>query len=196
LSRQRYSVRHERNVYRGFIKVDIYEAEVADGSRTATVRREVHDHGHGVALLPYDAARGTCLLIRQLRLPVHVAGDDGLLIETAAGLIDPTDASPADAARREAAEELRFHVDELEPVGMVYALPGLVTEQMHLFLARYSAGGRISEGFEPDEDEMIDVEEWSLAGAWAAWEANTIRDAKTVLLLQALRLRRPELFSR
>lgn len=194
MSRQKYKVQHLRRAYDGFVKLDLYEAEITDGARTVSIVREVHHHGHGVAVLPYDAARRTCLLIQQMRMPVHVAGDDALLIETAAGLIDDTDASPEDAARREAAEELRYALTDLEPVGMVYALPGLVTEQMHLFLGRYDAAGRISVGFDPDDDEMIDVEEWALAEAWAAWHDNRIRDAKTVLLLQALRLRRPELF--
>lgn len=195
MSQQTFRVRHLEKLHSGFVQLDLYEADVSRGERSVKIVREVHHHGHGVAVLPFDEARRTCLLIRQMRMPVHVAGDDALLIEVAAGLIDPTDASPADAARRESAEELRYAVTDLERVGMVYALPGLVTEQMTLFLGRYEADGTITEGFDQDEDEIIDVDEWTLAAAWAAWEDNQIRDAKTVLLLQALRLRRPDLFA-
>ena len=43
--------------------------------------REVHDHGHGAAVLPYDAARRTVLLVRQFRLPAYLNGTDGHIIE-------------------------------------------------------------------------------------------------------------------
>ena len=58
---------------------------------TERLFREVHDHGHGACVLPYDAARGTVLLVRQFRLPVHLNTDDGFIIEVCAGLLDGDD---------------------------------------------------------------------------------------------------------
>lgn len=194
MSDQTYSVRHQRTAHSGFVRLDIYEATITKGARTVTMVREVHDHGNGAVVLPYDETRRTCLLVRQLRLPVHVVEGDGLMLEAAAGVMDPDDASPAATAQREAAEELQYAVTDVEHVGTVYPIPGIVTEQMHCHIARYTEGSRISEGFEPDDDEIIDVEEWQLADLWRAWEDGELRDAKTVICLMALRLRRPELF--
>lgn len=191
---QTYTATHLRKEYSGFMDLDVWQAHVTRGETTVTMEREVHDHGHGAAVLPYDPERRTALLVRQLRLPVHAAQGDGLLLEAAAGLIDPGDVDPAAAARREAAEELRYMVREVSPVGMCYMIPGMVTEQMHCFLAQYGPGDRVTEGFEADADEVIEVEEWPLADLWQAWRDGRLHDGKAVLCLMALRLERPELF--
>lgn len=62
-----------------------------------TLVREVHDHGHGASVLP-SWKRGTVLLVKQFRLPVHLQGDDGFIIEACAGLLDGDD--PATCAKR------------------------------------------------------------------------------------------------
>lgn len=191
---QSYSVRHKRSAYRGFMNLDLYEVTMTRNGRSIDVVREVHDHGHGAAVLPYDEGRRTCLLVRQLRVPVHMAEGHGLFLEAAAGLIDADDESAAHAAVREAAEELGHHVHDLEPVGTFYPMPGMVTEQMHCFLARYTPSDRIAGGGTPDADEVLEVEEWRLADLWRAWREGVLRDGKTIVCLQSLRLARPELF--
>lgn len=196
MSAQSYTVRHRSRAYEGFLKVDLYDATVARKGHEVTVVREVHDHGHGAAVLPVDEARRTCLLVRQVRVPVHVAEGDGLMLEAAAGLIDDTDADPAAAARREAAEELRHHVHDMRHVSTFYTIPGLVTERISCFLARYGPHDRITTGFEADADEIIDVEEWSLADLWDAFCEGHLRDVKAIVCLQALRIERPDLFER
>ena len=85
-----------------------------DGSWT-TEQRETYDRGNGATLLLYDVARRTVLLSRQFRFPVYVNGHpDGMLLETAAGLLD--DESPEVAVRREVEEELGVTVGEVEHV--------------------------------------------------------------------------------
>ncbi|WP_420391334.1 NUDIX domain-containing protein [Acuticoccus sp.] len=194
MSEQTYSVHRTRRAYDGFMTLDLYEATIRRGGTEVTVVREVHDHGNGAAVLPYDAARRTCLMVRQLRLPVHVVEGDGLILEVAAGLIDPGDESAAEAARREAAEELRYLVHDLRKVGTFYPIPGMVTEQMNCFLATYTPADRITSGYEADEDEVLDVEEWAIGELWAAWQDGRLRDGKAVVCLQALRIERPDLF--
>ncbi|MEM6846749.1 MAG: NUDIX domain-containing protein [Pseudomonadota bacterium] len=189
-----YSARFKEREYKGFVTLDTYEADVAMGDNTAFMRREVHDHGNGATVLPVDATRKTALLVRQLRMPVHVVEGDGVFLETAAGLIDPEDGSPAEAAQREAAEELGYHLHNLTPVTTAYTIPGLVTEQMHFFLAEYTPADKMDRGPDPDEDEIIIVEEWGLADLWAAFERGEVRDVKATVCLMGLRLRRPELF--
>ena len=83
----------------------------------------------------------TVLLTRQFRYPVYVNDHpDGMLIETAAGLLDDDD--PATAIRREAAEETGVEIGELEHVYDVYMSPGSVTERIHFFAAPYDAASR------------------------------------------------------
>ena len=52
------SIRHIDVLSQGWIKLRRYTFDYRrrDG-RTETLVREVHDHGHGVAVLPYDAER-------------------------------------------------------------------------------------------------------------------------------------------
>ena len=73
-----------------WVKLDRYTIRYIrqDGTEDTLVR-EVHDHGHGASVLPFDAQRGTVLLVRQFRLPAHLAeGGDGFIIEACAGLLD------------------------------------------------------------------------------------------------------------
>lgn len=194
VTNQTYSVRHLRRAYSGFLKVDLYDAQMECGGRRVNVVREVHDHGHGAAVLPVDSARRTCLLVRQLRVPVHVAQGEGLMLEAAAGLIDPEDASPAAAAVREAREELGYSVRDLEEVATFYPIPGLVTEQMSCFVASYTPADRVRGDTGADEDEILDVEEWGLDALWQAFRDGRLRDGKAIVCLQGLRIARPELF--
>jgi hypothetical protein len=63
------------------------------------------------------------------------------------------------------------------------------------YLASYSEADRVSQGGGAEgEHENIRVREVGLAELLRIAEAGEIRDAKTFLLLQALQLRRPDLF--
>jgi nudix-type nucleoside diphosphatase (YffH/AdpP family) len=148
--------------------------------------REVHDHGHGVGVLPYDASRGTVLLVRQFRLPVRLAGADGMMIEACAGLLDQGEA-PETCALREAEEELGYRIHNLEALGRVWATPGAVTESLYLFTADYSPSDQIGKGGGKDgEDEDIEILEMPLGEAMRLVSTAEIADAKTIILLQHL----------
>ncbi|MEV0094843.1 NUDIX domain-containing protein [Streptomyces sp. NPDC050738] len=147
-------------------------------------QRETYDRGDGATILLYDTERATVLLTRQFRLPAYVNGHpDGMLLETAAGLLDGD--SPEEAIRREAAEETGHTVGTPEPVFAVYMSPGSVTERLHFFAAPYSpsaatgSGGGIAE-----EGEDIETVELAFDKALAMVRDGSIADAKTVMLLQ------------
>ena len=72
------------------------------------LERLVFDIGDAAAVLPYDAARGTVLLLRQFRLPAYMSGKGGFLVEACAGKLDGDD--PATCARRETEEELGYRL--------------------------------------------------------------------------------------
>jgi nudix-type nucleoside diphosphatase (YffH/AdpP family) len=152
-----------------------------DGA-SATLLREVHDHGHGASVLPYDARRGTVLLVRQFRLPAYLTdGGDGFLIEACAGLLDGDD--PAICAQREAEEELGFNIAKLRHVITVYATPGSVTERIALFLADYDHEARIGDGGgHIHEGEDIEVLEMAFDEMRRMVKDGRINDAKTVML--------------
>ena len=151
---------------------------------------ETYDRGNGATILLYDPDRRTVLLTRQFRYPVYVNDHpDGMLLETAAGLLDDDD--PETAIRREAIEETGHEVADLEHVFDVYMSPGSVTERLHFYAARYDT----STGIHPgggliDEGEHIDVVELSFDDALAAIGTGIV-DAKTILLLQWAALRGP-----
>jgi nudix-type nucleoside diphosphatase (YffH/AdpP family) len=150
----------------------------------STQHRETYDRGNGATILLYDVARRTVLLSRQFRYPVYVNDHpDGMLIETAAGLLDED--APETAIRREASEELGVTVGELTHVFDVYMSPGSVTERIHFFAAPYTDASRTSEGGGlADDGEDIDVLELPFDDALAMVGTGEIADAKTIMLLQ------------
>jgi nudix-type nucleoside diphosphatase (YffH/AdpP family) len=157
-----------------------------------TIRREVEDHGAAVSVLPYDPERRTAILVRQFRAPPFHVDRTGAMLEAPAGMLDEDD--PGTCARREAHEEVGLRLSRLEPVGRVWPMPGVSTERIHLFLAPYAAADRVGAGGGvAEEHENITVVELPLADLFAMAEKGELADMKTLVLVQALRLRHPEL---
>ena len=152
-------------------------------------QRETYDRGNGATVLLYDAEAQNVLLTRQFRYPVYVNDHpDGMLLETAAGLLDDDDAETA--IRREAEEETGVRIGELEHVFDVYMSPGSVTERVHCYAAPYTPAQRGTGGGIAEEGEDIEVVELPLTEALAMIETGEIADAKTIMLLQWAALRR------
>ncbi len=179
-------------VYEGWgrlLKVDV--ASPQDGRRFT---REVEDHGDAVAVLAYDPGRKTALLVRQLRVPMLLTAGEPDGLEAIAGLLDGDE--PADCARREADEEAGLALSVLDPVAVIWSMPGISTERIHLFLGSYSAPDRRgSGGGLAAENENITVSEMPLSALASMADEGRLQDAKTMLLVQTLRLRRPDLFA-
>jgi nudix-type nucleoside diphosphatase (YffH/AdpP family) len=164
-----------------------FDQRRSDG-RVERLTREVYDRGDAATVLPYDPERRTVLLIRQFRLPPFLKGRREDLIEACAGVLDGDDSETC--VRREAEEELGFRLARLEQVFCAYMSPGSVSEQVFGFLAPYSPADRVGDGGgHAAEGEDIEVLELSYEEAFARLEAGDIADGKTVILLQALRLR-------
>jgi nudix-type nucleoside diphosphatase (YffH/AdpP family) len=155
-----------------------------DDGEWVTQKRETYDRGNGATILLYDPARRTVLLTRQFRYPVYVNDHpDGMLIETAAGLLDDDD--PVTAIRREAEEETGVRVVEVQHVFDVYMSPGSVTERLHFFAAAYDGSTRVGDrGGLIDEGEEIEILEYAIDEAVAMIRNGSIQDAKTIMLLQ------------
>jgi nudix-type nucleoside diphosphatase (YffH/AdpP family) len=152
-----------------------------------TIVRQAYDRGDGAAIAPFDPVRGTVLLVRQFRLPCYLNGHPEPLIEACAGLLDKDD--PETCIRKEAEEELGYRFSQVTCVFKAFMSPGSVTERLFLFVTAYSAADRIGAGGgHRDEGEDIEVLEMTLDEAMARIAAGDIIDAKTIMLLQHLKL--------
>jgi nudix-type nucleoside diphosphatase (YffH/AdpP family) len=170
----------------GTLKKYSYDFLRRDG-RKEPHTREVYDRGNGAVVLPYDPERNTVLLTRQFRLPAFVTGHAPMLIEACAGLLDDNDAETT--ARKETEEELGYRLRHIERVFDVFMSPGSVTERLVFFVAAYNASDRISDGGGHEgEGEDIEVLEMTLDHALSLVRKSEIVDAKTIMLLQHLKL--------
>jgi nudix-type nucleoside diphosphatase (YffH/AdpP family) len=168
-----------------------YLATLADEAGVE-IRREIEHHGSAAAVLPYDPDRRCVLLVLQARPPVIWLGGPDELLEAPAGMLDADD--PETCARREAMEETGVRLTELEFVARPYAMPGVSTERIDLFLAPYALADRIGDGGGvAHEQEAITVVETPLSEFWRMVDAGEIQDMKTLALALALRTRHPEL---
>lgn len=148
--------------------------------------REVYDRGSGAAILLYNIEKHSVILVRQFRLPTWINGNaGGYLIEAVAGLLDGDD--PEICARREAEEETGYRIKDIQKVCSMYVSPGAVTEILHCYTAPYAEDMKVNSGG-GIEDENIEVLEMDFDEAWAMTGNGMICDAKTILLLQHLRL--------
>ncbi|HPY40864.1 MAG TPA: NUDIX domain-containing protein [Thiolinea sp.] len=147
-------------------------------------QREFYDRGNGATILLYNLAQQTVVLTRQFRFPAFMNGlESGLLIETAAGLLD--EASPEERIRLEAEEETGYQVQGLQKVFEAYMSPVSVTEKLYFYVAEYASQQRIgSGGGLEQEGEDIEVLELPFAQALAMLQSGEIEDAKTIILLQ------------
>lgn len=150
--------------------------------------RETYDRGDGAGVLLYHRERRTVILTRQFRFPVFAHGEPGYLIEVVAGKLDGD--HPVTTAKKEAEEESGYRVHDVELVMSAYMSPGSVTEKLSLFLAEYDADSKISAGGGlEDEGEDIEVLELGIDVALRMIETGEIADAKTIILLQHVRLK-------
>ncbi len=168
-----------------------FEYQQKNGQWT-TQQREAYDRGNGATILLHNPTRQTVILTRQFRLPTYVNGNrsdgpnDGMLIETCAGLLDND--APEAAIRRETEEETGFRIGAVEKVFEAYMSPGSVTEKLYFFLAEYTDNTDRSTGGGVDEEE-IEVLELPLSEALGMIQTGQIQDGKTIMLLYHLQLR-------
>jgi nudix-type nucleoside diphosphatase (YffH/AdpP family) len=164
-----------------------YEYTKKDGSKIIQ-SREAYDRGNGSTILLYNKDQNTVILTSQFRLPTFINGNEtGMLIEACAGLLDKDNAE--DCIRRETEEETGYKIKEVRKIFEAYMSPGSVTEILYFFIAEYdkemkiSAGGGIAQ-----EEENIEVLEFEISRAMQMIEKGEIKDAKTIMLLQYIKL--------
>jgi ADP-ribose pyrophosphatase len=122
----------------------------ADGEESD---REIVRHPGAVVIVAHDGEH--VFLVKQ---PREAVGEDALL-ELPAGKLDEEGEEPLDTAKRELAEEIGKAASDWRPITSFYTSPGLLDENMHLFLATDLRDERA----EADENERIEIERVPLA---------------------------------
>ncbi len=146
--------------------------------------REAYDRGNGAVVLLYNTDKKTVILTRQFRMPTYLnKNENGMMIEACAGLLDEND--PKTAIIKEIEEETGYRISKVEKIFESYMSPGSVTEILYFFIAEYAPDQKVSDGGgAEDETENIEVLELNFREALQQVKVGTIKDAKTIMLLQ------------
>jgi ADP-ribose pyrophosphatase len=165
-----------RHIYAGkVVTLNIDTVQLPNG---VTVDLETIRHPGAAAVVPVKDD-GTVVLIKQFR---HAAG--GFIYEIPAGKLHPGE-DPLHCASRELEEEVGYRASSFELLSSIFTAPGFADEVIHVYQATGLTKGRQ----QLDRDEVLDVIEMSLAEAVGKIADGTIRDAKTIVGLQAVYLR-------
>jgi ADP-ribose pyrophosphatase len=121
------------------------------------------------------------VMVRQFR---HGIRD--LTLEVPAGLIDPADRSPAQAAMRELREETGYAARELIPLGTVHPNPAIMSNRCHMFAAR---DVELQGAPQWDDTEELVVESMPLDRVPELIVNGTISNALTLVAFYLLELR-------
>lgn len=150
--------------------------------------REAYDRGNGATILLYNKDQKSVILTRQFRAPTYINGNKtGMLIETCAGLLDRD--NPEDCIKKETQEETGYKIEKVTKVFEAYMSPGSVTEIIYFFIAEYAENMKTTAGGGLEhEQEEIQVLELTIDTALQMIKSGEIKDGKTIMLLQHLRL--------
>ena len=149
------------------------EVELPNGHVT---QRDIVRHPGAVAIVPL-LGDGRVALIRQYR---YAAGKN--LLEIPAGTLEQGE-PPLECAARELREETGYKAQELEPLLSCFMAPGYSDEVIHFFVAR----GLSVVGDDPEDDEEITLEFYSLEEVRRMIVDNVIEDSKTIVGILSLR---------
>ncbi len=157
-----------RNVFKGkVLTLNLERVRLPNGS---LAELEIAHHPGGAAVVALDAAGQVCLL-RQFR---HAAG--GWLLELPAGKLDGGE-PPLDCARRELEEEAGVQAASWEKLGEFFSSPGVLTEVIHLYLARELT----PKPRRPEEHEVFEVRWLPLQEAFAMAASGGLEDGKSLV---------------
>lgn len=164
-----------KNIYTGkVVTLNLERVRLPNG---VEIDLETIRHPGAAAVVPvWDDGR--VVLIHQFR---HAAG--GYIYEIPAGKLHPGEA-PLTCAARELEEEVGYRAGSFTLLLSIFTAPGFADEVIHVYKATELTPGRQ----QLDRDEVLDIVEMSLEEAMRKIAEGTIRDAKTIVGLQAVYL--------
>lgn len=159
-----------QSVFHGrILDLNVRKIKLPNGETTT---REVVEHQPAAAVMAINRQK-QMLLVKQWREPIKQ-----LTLEIPAGLIDPTDASPLDAMKRELNEEGGYRADYWEKVSEFYSSPGFTNEKLYLFYCDTLT--KLKNKRSLDADEFLNSSWYSLSQLKELLAEGKIVDAKTV----------------
>jgi ADP-ribose pyrophosphatase len=134
-------VEFDQTVWNGRFALDLikFRQRRFDGSFSGVRSWELLRRGKAAAVLPYDPVADMVVVIEQFRLPAFAAGIEPVMVELAAGLVDPSE-TPEITILREAREEMGIEVECLEKIGDFLLTPGGCDELCTIFAGRVRLG--------------------------------------------------------
>jgi len=154
--------------------------------------REVLRVGKVTAVLPLDLERGELVLLRQFRLPAHLATGMGELTEIVAGHVEAGE-TPAEAGFRECVEEIGVRPSALYDIFQFIPVPGSSDEHAYLFLGLVDASSVPERAGAAHEKEATRPMRLPIDTALAALERKIMRNGFLLMALQWLALNRHRL---
>jgi ADP-ribose pyrophosphatase len=154
--------------------------------------RDVLRVGKVTAVLPLDLKRREIVLLRQFRLPAHLATGLGELTEIVAGHVEAGE-TPAEAGLRECVEEIGVRPSALYELFQFIPVPGASDEHAFLYLGLVDASAIPERAGAADEKEATRPMRVPIDTALAALEQRTMRNGFLLMALQWLALNRDRL---
>ncbi len=137
-------------------------------------------HHDGAAAVVPVTADGKILMVRQYRNAL-----DRFTLEIPAGKLKSPDEPMADCAARELAEETGRTCENLEYLVTVNTTIAFCDEKIGIYVAKDLETGERN----LDEDEVIDIEEWTVADLLDLIYKGEMTDSKTVAAILAYALK-------
>jgi len=150
---------------------------ILPNGRKAT--RAFMDHSGAVAILPV-LDDGRIVFVHQYRYPVKQ-----VTLEIPAGKLNSDSDSPLGRAKAELKEETGYTAARMKPLISFWPTTAFSSEVLHIFTAAGLKGGTSC----PDEDEFLRLESMPFEKAWKLVKKGVIKDAKTIIALQAWKIK-------
>ena len=178
---------------RGFHSLERFSMTLRSPGRDLLASvRDVLRVGKVTAVLPLDLARREIVLLRQFRLPAHLATGLGELTEIVAGHVEAGE-TPAEAGLRECVEEIGVRPSALYELFQFIPVPGASDEHAFLYLGLVDASAIPERAGAADEKEATRPMRVALDTALAALAHGTMRNGFLLMALQWLALNRDRL---
>jgi ADP-ribose pyrophosphatase len=157
----------------------------------ASVRDVLHV-GKVTAVLPLDLERRELVLLRQFRLPAHLATGMGELTEIVAGHVEAGE-TPAEAGLRECVEEIGVRPSALYEIFQFIPVPGSSDEHAFLYLGLVDAADIPDRAGAAHEKEATRPMRVPIDTALGALGRKGMRNGFLLMALQWLALNRDRL---
>jgi ADP-ribose pyrophosphatase len=158
------------------ISLQVDEVELPNGKKA---KRELIKHPGAVAIIAMTD-ENKLVLVEQYRKALQRT-----IVEIPAGKLEKGE-EPLECAKRELEEETGYECKTIELVNSFYTSPGFADEIVHVYLAKGLTKKENAAGL--DEDEFVNLLEWTLDEADRGIAEKQIYDAKTIFAVQYLQL--------